>query len=777
MFKQIAAMAAGLFIFSLIAVTLHAAESARVTLIEVQGNRRIETATVLAKIKTKEGDTFSPSQVREDIRILYQLGHFEDVQVKTEGFENGLKIIFQIREKPLIRDISYEGNEELTTDKLKEAVTLLPRTAFNAQLLQENAEKIRLKYQDAGYYEAVVVPVVTELRGGDRNVVFYIEEGNKVTLQEVRISGNKAISSDEIKDVLKTQEHWFFSFLGRSGTLRMDELNEDMETIRNLYFNKGYIQVQVDGPVIESKTYLERVSWFSSQTTTITRKDELVVSIKVREGDQFHIGLITFKGNTTLSDSELEKEVKLKYGDIFSRDGLRQDVGRIMDRYDGIARPFASVVPQFNINPDARSVDINMEIQEGGEVRIGRIDITGNSKTRDKVVRREMRLDEGDLYSKKSLKRSYERINNLGFFETVDIVPERRQRGEELMDLNVKVKEKMTGTMSIGGGYSSVDNLVGIAEITQGNLGGRGQLLKFKTQWGSTRQLFMLSFSEPYLFDEPVWGKVDLYKQDQVYDGYTLDTKGIGLGVGKSFNEYFSGSVKYGYDQSIISKTTTTTLPTQLLRQMAIYGPTIATSAVTAGLSWDSRDFYLDPKTGSRHSVFVQYAGGTLGGDTHFIKSVGDVAWYFPLFWDTVFMTRGRLGWASSLDDKPLPLGERFYVGGSGTVRGFRYGTVGPLDPVSNDRIGGNKELIFNLEYTFPIVPAARLKGLLFYDIGRAFNDREQISYRELRHSTGWGFYWLSPLGPLRFEWGYIVNEKPGKDQASQFEFNIGSQF
>jgi outer membrane protein insertion porin family len=302
-------------------------------------------------------------------------------------------------------------------------------------------------------------------------------------------------------------------------------------------------------------------------------------------------------------------------------------------------------------------------------------------------------------------------------------------------------------------------------------------LLKFKTQWGSTHKMFILSFSEPYLFDEPVWGKVDLYKQDQVYDGYTLDTKGISLGVGKSFNEYFSGSVKYGYDNSIVTKTTTTTLPTQLLRQMAIYGPTIATSAVTAGLSWDSRDFYLDPRTGSRHSIFVQYAGGPLDGDTHFIKSVGDVAWYFPLFWDTVFMTRGRLGWASSLNDKPLPLGERFYVGGTGTVRGFKYGTLGPLDPATNDRIGGSKELIFNMEYSFPLVPAARLKGLLFYDIGKAFDNHEPVRYTDLRHSAGYGFYWLSPIGPLRFEWGYIINEKPAVDQASQFEFSIGSQF
>lgn len=780
MFKQLSAMAAGLLLLVFLPAPLPAAESARVTLIEVQGNRRIETATVLAKIKTKEGDIFSPTQLREDIRILYQLGHFEDVQVKTEGFESGLKIIFQVREKPLVRDISYEGNEELTVEKIKEAVTLLPRTAFNAQLLQENAEKIRLKYQDSGYYEAVIVPVVTELRGGDRSVVFYIEEGTKVTLQEVRISGNKAISSDEIKDALKTQEHWFFSALGRSGVLRMDELHEDVETIKNLYFNKGYIQVQVDEPVIEKDLPPTTITYDllgTTNTMTVYHENELVVRFSVKEGEQFRIGSITFKGNATLNNSELEKEVLLKHGDVFSRDGLRQDVARIMDRYDSIAKPFASVVPQFNINPDTKSVDIDIEIQEGGEVRIGRIDVTGNSKSRDKVVRREMRLDEGDLYSKKALKRSYERINNLGFFETVDIVPERRMRGEELMDLNVKVKEKMTGTMSIGGGYSSVDKLVGIAEITQGNLGGRGQLLKFKTQWGSKHKLFILSFSEPYLFDEPVWGKVDLYKQDQVYDGYTLDTKGIGLGVGKSYNEYFSSSLKYGFDNSLVTKNTTSTLPTQLLRQMAIYGPTIATSAVTAGLSWDSRDFYLDPKTGSRHSLFVQYAGGALGGDTHFIKSVGDAAWYFPLFWDTVFMTRGRLGWAGPLDDKPLPLGERFYVGGSGSVRGFKYGTLGPLDPANHDRIGGAKELIFNMEYSFPIVPAARLKGVLFYDIGKAFDDREPIRYQDLRHSAGWGFYWLSPIGPLRFEWGYIINEKPAKDQASQFEFSIGSQF
>ena len=798
-------IAAGvLFLLAFFAAALPvAAEDAKVNLIEVQGNRRIETATILAKIKTREGSVFSPVQIKEDIKTLYQMGHFEDVQVKTEGFENGLKVLFFVKEKPLVREISFEGNDALTTEKLKEALTLLPRTAFNLQVIQENAEKIRLKYQDDGYYGAVVVPIVTELRGGDRNVVFYVEEGDEVILQDVVITGNKALSAQEIKKALKTQEHWFFSFLGRSGTLRVEDLKEDVETIRNLYYNVGYIQAQVDDPVIKQKTYSksfylddERIIR-PEKPITYTLEDELVVSINVKEGDQFRVGSLVFKGNTTLSDNELLTEVKLKKGDVFSREALRQDVGRIMDRYDGLARPFANVVPLFNIDPDKKTVAITIEIQEGGEVRIGRIGISGNSKTRDKVIRREMRLDEGELYSKKALKRSYERINNLNFFEVVDIVPERRQQ-EPVMDLNIKVKEKLTGTLSVGGGYSSVDKLMAIGEIQQGNLGGRGQVLKFKTQWGSTHRIFVLSFMEPYLFDKPIWGKVDLYNQTQEYDGYSLRTNGFGLGVGKTFTEYVSASLRYSFDESQITNLTKTP-PFALQKQLDSYGKTITTSAVTASLARDSRDFYLDPKTGSRNSIFVEYAGGSLGGDPTFVKSAADSAWYFPLFLDSAFMVRGRIGYAKSLIDLPLPISERFYVGGTGTVRGYRYGSLGPMEPIYGpiyngvnpatgqanvvgqqitgyNRIGGNKELVYNFEYTIPIVPAARLKGVLFYDIGSAFDDHEPIRYHKLRHSYGWGIWWLSPIGPLKFEWGYIINRKP-EDQASQFDFSIGALF
>jgi outer membrane protein insertion porin family len=773
--------AAWLFAFLMLLVSVPViapAENATVTLIEVQGNRRIETATILAKIKTREGSVFSPAQVKEDIQTLYKLGHFEDVQVKTEGFEKGLKVIIWVKEKPLIREISYEGNTEVTAETLKEIVTLLPRTAFNQQLVLDNAEKIRIKYQDKGYYHAVIVPVIVELRGGDKNIVYYIEEGENITLSEVILSGNYAISSDEIKDVMKNKEHWIFSFLGNSGTLRSEDLKEDIESIKNLYYNRGYIQIQVNDPIIEERPFTEHTYMFSaSQIETYTTTNEVALRIHVQEGNQFRIGSVTIKGNVIISSDELLREIKLKRDDIFSREVLRQDVARIMDRYDAISRPFASVVPLFNIDEEKRTVALTIEIQEGGEVRIGRIDITGNNKSRDKVIRREMRLDEGDLYSKKALKRSYERINNLNFFEAVDIAPERRLQ-EPVMDLNVKVKEKMTGNLSLGGGYSSVDKLMAMAEITQGNLGGRGQLLKFKVQWGSVRRLYQVSFMEPYLFDKPVWGRVDLYHTDQEYDGYFIKTNGLGLSIGKSYSEYVSASLRYSIDQSYVYRMTKSPSYT-LQKQLDSYGSAIGTNSLTATITRDSRDFYLDPKTGSKNTAFVQYAGGPLGGDPNFIKTVADSAWYFPLFWDTVFMTRGRIGYAYPLNDLPIPTGEKFFVGGAGSVRGFRYGTAGPMEVAPDGtlvRVGGDKELIFNFEYTFPLVPAARLKGLLFYDMGKGFTYSEPYSIGQLRHTYGWGFWWLSPMGPLRFEWGYIIHQQPS-DQRSAFEFSIGTQF
>jgi outer membrane protein insertion porin family len=279
---------------------------------------------------------------------------------------------------------------------------------------------------------------------------------------------------------------------------------------------------------------------------------------------------------------------------------------------------------------------------------------------------------------------------------------------------------------------------------------------------------------EPYLFDQPIWGKVDLYNQTQQYDGYELRTNGVGLSAGKSFGEYVTTSLRYGLDNTLVSDITITA-PLNLQRQLDNYGDRINTSELTWSLARDSRDYYLDPKTGSKNSIYVEYAGGPLGGDTNIIKTGADSAWYFPLVWDAVFMVRGRYGYVESLINKPVPVGDLFYVGGSSTVRGFRFGSAGPKD-TSLDALGGTKEMIYNAEINFPIVPSARLKGVLFYDTGKGFDIYEPVSIAGLHQAAGFGFQWISPIGPLKFEWAYIIHKLP-TDQPSQFDFSMGALF
>ena len=763
-YKYFTVIGAWLVLFIWIFVLPAAAQDIKVTLIEVQGNKRIETATILARLRTKEGEVFSPAVIKEDIKSLYQLGHFEDVQVKTEGFEQGLKVIFVVKEKPLIREIIFEGNDELSTETLKEGFTLLPRTAYNIQLITESAEKLRLKYQDKGFYEAVVIPVANELRSGDRNVVFYIVEGKKVELNQVIIYGNKNIPSKEIKKALKNEEWWLFSYFGHSGILRMDELKEDVETIKNIYFNKGFIEVQVGEPIIAFKDN--------------KRKNKLILQFNVKEGDQFRVESVSFKGNSIFTDAELAKNMKLKKGDVFSRAVLKQDVSKITDSYDSKARPFANVAPQFNIDHQKRTVALTMDIQEGGEVRIGRIDITGNTKTRDKVIRREMRLEEGDLYSKQLLKRSFDRITNLNFFETLEIVPDRKP--DSIMDLAVKVKEKNTGNISVGGGYSSADHLMGFIELSQGNLFGLGELIKIRAALAAagTTNSYSASFMEPYLFDKPIWGRVDVYDQTVEYDGYDVKSLGAGLTIGKSLSEYVSTSLKYGFDQSVISLSTaqsTNPPPSDLVQQVVDYGNTLTTSALFWTLARDSRDNYMDPRSGSRNSIFIEYAGGFLGGNTNFYKALADSAWYFPSYLDTTFLVRGRFGNMESLITSPVPIYERWYVGGPTSVRGFKYGGAGPVDIYGN-RLGGTQEVIFNFEFIFPLYAPARLKGVLFYDAGRGIAPHESINISELAQAAGFGIWWFSPFGPLKFDFGFAIH-KQKTDQTSVFDFSIGSNF
>lgn len=727
--------------------------SEEIKAIEIHGNRKIEGEAIREMIKTKEGDVFSPDKIKEDIKSIYGMGYFDDIRVEKEAFEDGIKIIFLVVERPIITEILFEGNEEIEDSRLRERIRLSPGAFLDHFLALENAEKIRSYYEEEGYYHAKVSPIIKDITKERVGLTYEIMEGEIVKIRDIKIEGSEAISERKIKGSIKTKEHWILSWLDSSGIYKKETMKEDIERIRSIYYNNGYIQAQVGEPKI-----------------TLTEDGRRVdILIPISEGNQFRIKEIRVQENRIISTDEIKSAMETKEGELFSRDTLRKDITNLVDIYSDRGYALVDISPIITPDTKTNTLEIILNINEGGIVRVGRIMISGNEKTRDHVIRREMRLDESDTFSTRLLRRSYERINNLQFFESVEMVPEPTQKND-VMDIHIKVKERPTGMISIGGGYSSVDKLLAMAEITQGNLFGKGQYLKLKGEYSSRRMNYTLSFREPYLMGKTISGGIGIYREEREYDSYKRKASGGNLSLSKGFTEYLSGGVSYNYEIVNISDIT----PGASLKIKEQEGER-TTSSTELGLAWDSRDNFLDPTRGSRNSIFLLYAGGPLGGDNSFYKTVIDSSWYFPIFWYTAFMIRGRVGYADGLEGRPLPLYERFYVGGINTVRGLRWGDAGPKD-ITGEDIGGNKELIFNLEYIFPLIRDIRLKGVIFFDAGKAFDNDESINIRELRTSVGGGFRWISPIGPFRIEWGYNIEPEPG-ERRSLWEFTIGTFF
>ncbi len=509
----------------------------KVTEVQIAGNKKVESETIRSKISTKPGDVFSPSGVRNDIAAIYKMGFFDDVRVEAEGAAGGIRLIFNVVERPIITSFSFEGNKNIETSKIREKVNLSPYSVYNPSLVAENVEKIKMFYQSEGYYNATVLPIIKE-SAKDVKVIFQIDEGSKVTISKINFVGNKVFSDRKIKKVMETKSYFpIWSYLMKTGTYKVDEFSQDIERIKALYYNNGYIQVTVGEPkIVPSKD-----------------KKKLEITIPITEGDQFRYRNIDVSGNKVFTKDELLKNVTSKPGDIMNRDKLKQDVVTLTDLYGTKGYAFASISPVINPDPEKKLVDVNLDVNEGDQIFVNRINISGNVKTRDKVIRRELKFNEGDIYDTSSLKKSYDRLKNLDFFEDMEIVPARRDQ-KDTVDLNVKVKEKSTGSFSIGGGYSTVDRLMAIGEVTQNNFMGLGEQVKFKGQFGKRSQNFNLSFTEPWLLDRPVSLRLDLFKDMRAYNGYTKRTLGGAITLGRRFWEYYSISGGYAYTDDTYSE-------------------------------------------------------------------------------------------------------------------------------------------------------------------------------------------------------------------------------
>jgi len=738
----------------------------KVASIEIRGNKKIELPAIQGRLTLKPGDPYTPENVRGQIKILYDTGYFEDVQAETESTPQGLALIFLVREKPFITEIVFDGNEELSDDKLKEKITIKSQAFLDQQQAKESAEKIRLAYQEDGFFNAQVIPVVQTLDEDRKRLTFFVKEGDKAKVKTVNFDGMKAATKDEMFKVMATREwvpwHGLFtqmklpSFLSDAGVLKREEMNNDVERIREVLLNKGYLNAQVGLPSIELS---EDKKWF-------------VVTYAVLEGEPFTVAEVGFRGNTVFEEPELRDKMKIKPGEIFQRQKIRDEITRLTDLYGSKGYAFAEVVPHVNPNAEERTAAIILNIKEGEMMRIRQINVYGNDKTKDNVIRRELRVDEQDVIDTPSLKRSFQRLNNLNFFETVEILPQ--QVDVDKVDLNVRVKEKPTGQFSIGGGFSTLDKLVAIADITEGNLGGNGWMGRIRGQLGQQRTLGLITFRNPYLNDSLTSLQVDVYRSMTNYVTYFEKKTGASLTFGRWLSEYVTGSfslVAEELDYSDPNYNCQFNPELIICRQLGSQ----TTTGFRTSLARDTRDYYLDPRTGWRTSVGFDLGTPLLGGTNNFYKYYFDVIKYTPLPFDTRFSIHARYGQAESLGDKPVPLTELFFVGGINTMRGFVFGRAGPVDPITHTLLGAAKELIFNNDFIFTISQEAKLNGVIFFDYGEGFAADQSLSLH-LRSAAGLEGRWISPFGPLRAAYGINLSPREG-ERKGVFEFTIGSLF
>lgn len=733
-----------------------------VTQIDVVGAKKVEEATVRFKLKTRVGDPYSPEVVREDIKSLYTLGYFEDIVVQADIFEGGLKVIFVLHEKPSVQKIAIVGNKKLAIDKIKGKIDLVEGAIVPPGSLTKNAEKIRLFYEEEGYYQARVEGREERISAQEVAVTFDIVEGEKFDVGEIRIVGNKYLKEKDIKGKLQTSAVflWFFG-----GTLKREELRRDLDRIRAYYLDNGFLDIAVAEPEIQIDP----------------KKGQLRVVISVEEGAQYRIGNLTVTGVSLFPASEIRGLIRSQAGGIFSRETLQADVVAVTDRYAERGYLFADVAPVTDMRRDERIVHVSMEISEGRQAFINRIEIVGNVRTRDKVIRREIALIEGDVFNSALLKRSRQNLENIGFFEDVK-VETRRGTAQDQVDVLVDLKEKPTGAFTIGGGFSSVDGLIAAVSISQNNLFGYGKRATAAVQIGQNASRFNLVYSDPHFWDSDYLLEARGFRTETNYQssqGFNTDTTGAVVSVGRMLFGQVFGLMSYTIENVLI-KNLEPFAPFIIQQQAAENGGESTTSALSLALTRDTRDSFSEPTRGNRTRLAATYAGGFLGMDNNFTKYAIESSQYWPLWWKLVGNLRGTFWYGDSFGDTPnLPAQERFFLGGANTIRGFKNFTMSPKDPVTGGETGGNKAYFVNTEIIFPVYDPLRMRGVVFLDVGNNLDETSSLSdlfTQQPRMGAGIGIRFNSPMGAIRLDWGFNLNPRPG-ERKQVLSFTAGSQF
>jgi outer membrane protein insertion porin family len=716
----------------------------------VQGHRRVQEAVILGRVGTRIGGQFSPTRLAEDIRSIFALGYFDDVQLKVEDFEGGVRVTFMVVERPFVRDIQFAGNKKADAVTLSEKIDLKLGGVYNPVEVTRAAERIKEYYEEEGYFEVQVTPDATKLPDGDVSVTFRIAEGRKMTIEEIIIEGSKGLTPKQVKEVMATQERQYYIL---RGTVERQKLDDDRDRIVSLYNDHGYIQARVE----------------SADTIIDREKARVTIKIVVVEGPQFLVGGVDVTGNNVVPVEEIRRRIRFKTGDVFSRSKVRESLLGIQALYGTIGRASAEIIPQTAQDNVNRRMNLTFEIIEGPEVFVERINITGNTRSQEKILRREVPMAEGDFFTTAKLERARQKLTNLGYFDQVKATTSPGTSKDKIV-VNIEVVEKPTGLFSIGGGYSSVDSFIATLDLSQRNFLGRGWEVFVRVRAGAETQQGTIGFTEPWLFDRPLSAGFDLFNNRRVYSDYTVNSLGGDIRFGHPIGDYSRWNLIYRLTQDDISDVADNA-STSLQEEEG----TRITSLIGGAISRDTRDSAFEPTRGTVAAVGLDFAG--LGGDSKFVRGTGSYAAFYNPWLNHVISGRASGGYEVGWSNDPVPLFERFYMGGPNSLRGWKARQISPVDQ-SGTKVGGTIFLLGTIEYTVPLFYGIR--AAVFYDIGQVYGPDTSFGttfdLADLRHDAGLSLRWASPFGPLRIDYGIKLDRRKN-ESFGEFHFAVGAPF
>ncbi|MGD8441914.1 MAG: outer membrane protein assembly factor BamA [Desulfobacterales bacterium] len=717
----------------------------------IQGNNRIEEDAIRRIIKIREGDLYNLKDITDELKAIYKMGYFDDIRVEAQDAEGGKSITFRITEKPSVRNILVKGNSRVyDDDDIKEVLTIRKGSILNNNTIQSDMRRIEELYKEKNYHNVNVSFNTYARENSQADIEYNIEEGEKFQISKINFVGNSAISSAKLKGLMETSEKGIFSWLTSSGDLNQENLNQDQARLTAFYHNNGYVQARVGEPEVKFE------------------QDGIVITIRIDEGPQFEVGEVTIAGDLIIPQEQLLEKIKITEEEYYDREMLRLDVITLTDIYADEGYAYADISPRIDQDIEDLVVDIIFDIDKGKQVYFEEITISGNTKTRDKVIRRQLKVYEQELYGGQRLKRSVQNLYRLDFFEDIK-VNTTKGSSDDKMRLSLDVVEKNTGAFSFGAGFGNVENFFLTASVAERNLFGRSQTLSLKGQLGNKTTKFTLSFTEPWLFDIPLSAGADLYNWNYRFSDYNKDSIGGNLRLGYPIIDYTRGYLSYNYDIANINN-----VSSNAANSIKNNRGRNVKSSVGTRLRYDSRDQLFHPTKGSTHDANFEFAG--LGGNVGFTKYTAETSWYYRLVWRLIGVLHAKGGYVKELKGKTLPDYDKFYMVGIDALRGFERDDLSPRDDKGRE-VGGDKFIQFNAEIRFPLLEEAGLYGVGFFDTGNIKKEGDALKLDDLRESAGLGIRWQSPMGPIRLEYGWILDRKDSDHGPGGWEFSMATSY